>query len=84
MIDYDVLIANDSGTFYVPQTRKYFTFRPTADAWALKHHLIHEVDVGGDVRFGVVRHTVAYVAVQEDEYGNPILARWGITNRTPD
>jgi hypothetical protein len=81
MIDYDVLVASDSGTFYVPDTRKYFTFQPTDDAWAAKHHLVHAIDVGDGVRFGIVRHGVAYVAVQEDEYGNPILARWGITKR---
>lgn len=32
-------------------------------------------------RCAIVRKTVAYVAVDQDEYGNPILERWTITKR---
>ena len=81
MIDYDKQFVGDAGVFYLPETRKYFTFRPTADAWAAKHELIHAIDVLDGVRFGVVRKSVAYVAVDEDEYGNPVLERWSITKR---
>jgi hypothetical protein len=81
MINYDIQFVGDAGVFYLPETRKYFTFRPTADEWAAKHELIHAIDVLDGVRFGVVRKSVAYVAVDEDEYGNPVLERWSITKR---
>ena len=82
MIDYDKPFASDAGRFYVPETRRWFTFRPTDNAWALQHDLIHAIDVLDGVRFGVVRKGVAYVATDEDQYGNPVLDRWTITKRT--
>jgi hypothetical protein len=80
MIDYDKQYAG-AGEFYLPESRHYFTFQPAADAWAAKHDLIHAIDVGDGVRYGTVRKTVAYIAVDEDEYGNPVLERWSITKR---
>lgn len=82
MIRYDQPFSGDSGEFYVPETRKYFTFRPTTDTWAAKHDLIHAIDVLDGVRFGIVRKGVCYIAVDEDQYGNPVLERWTITKRT--
>jgi len=82
MIDYDKPFAGDAGRFYLPETRRWFTFRPTDNAWALQHDLIHAIDVLDGVRFGVVRKGIAYVATDEDQYGNPVLDRWTITKRT--
>jgi hypothetical protein len=82
MIDYDKPFSGDAGHFYLPETRRWFTFRPTDNAWALQHDLIHAIDVLDGVRFGVVRKGVAYVATDEDQYGNPVLDRWTITKRT--
>ena len=81
MIRYDQAFTGDSGEFYVPETRCYFTFRPTTDPWAAKHELIHAIDVLDGVRFGIVRKGVAYVAVEENEHGYPVLERWVITKR---
>jgi hypothetical protein len=81
MIRYDQTFTGDSGEFYLPETGRYFTFRPTADAWAAKHELIHAIDVLDGVRFGIVRKGVAYIATDEDAYGNPVLERWHITKR---
>jgi hypothetical protein len=81
MIDYDKQFAKDSGEFYLPETKKYFGFRPTDNSWATKHELIHEIDVLDGVRFGIVRKTIAYIAVDEDKYGNPVLQSWNITKR---
>lgn len=81
MIRYDQAFTGDSGEFYLPETRKYFTFRPTTDAWAAKHELIHAIDVLDGVRFGIVRKGVAYIATDEDAYGYPVLERWSITKR---
>jgi len=81
MIDYDKQYAKDSGEFYLPETRKYFSFRPTNNPWAEKHELIHEIDVLDGLRFGIVRKSIAYIAIDEDQYGNPVLQRWEITKR---
>jgi hypothetical protein len=82
MIDYDKPFAGDAGHFYLPETGRWFTFRPTDNPWASKHDLIHAIDVLDGVRFGVVRKGVAYVAIDEDRHGNPVLDRWTITKRT--
>lgn len=95
MIDYDKQYANDSGEFYLPETKKYFSFRPaTKNSWAEKHNLIHEIDVSdgilvlgrkncivNSIRFAIVRKSIAYVAIDEDQYGNPVLEKWVITKR---
>ena len=47
--------------------------------------LPHRVWVGyktGQVRYAKVLKTVAYIAVDEDEYGEPVLEKWAIRNRT--
>ena len=82
MIVYDRQFQDHAGEFYLPVTNRWFTFTPnTDDAWGLKHNLIHKVDVLDGYRCAIVRNTVAYVAVDQDEYGNPILERWTITKR---
>lgn len=81
MIRYDQPFVGDSGEFYVPDTRCYFTFRPASEPWAAKHEFIHAIDVLDGVRFGIVRKTVAYVCVDEDRFGLPIIEKWNITKR---
>ena len=82
MIVYDRQFQDHAGEFYLPNTKRWFTFTPnTDDAWGLKHNLIHKVDVLDGYRCAIVRNTVAYVAVDQDEYGNPIFERWTITKR---
>ena len=36
--------------------------------------------IGGDqgYRYGIVKKTVAYVAVDEDEFGLPVLEKWNL------
>jgi hypothetical protein len=43
--------------------------------------LIHEIDVLDGIRFAIVRKSIAYVAIDEDQYGNPVLEKWQITKR---
>lgn len=82
MIQYDRQFQQDAGEFYLPETKKWFTFQPnTDDAWGLRHDLIHKIDVLDGYRCGIVRKGVAYIAVDENEYGAPVLERWTITKR---
>jgi hypothetical protein len=55
-----------------------FTYRFTKDTWALKHALMHEIDVNGGVRFAHVKKTRAWIAVDEDGEGKPVLECWKI------
>ena len=46
--------------------------------------LPHRVRVGYEadqVRYAKVLKTVAYIAVDEDEYGNPVLEKWAISSQ---
>lgn len=82
MIQYDRQFEADAGEFYLPETKRWFTFAPNKDdTWGLKYELIHKVDVLDGYRCGIVRGTVAYVAVGQNEYGAPVLERWTITKR---
>ena len=40
--------------------------------------------IGGDqgYRYGIVKKTVAYVAVDEDEFGLPVLEKWKLKKNT--
>jgi hypothetical protein len=80
-IDYDKQFAKDSGEFFLPETKKYFSFRPTNNPWALENGLLHEIDVLDGLRFGIVRKTLAYIAIDENQYGKPVIAKWDITKR---
>ena len=47
----------------------------------------HKVWVGGLVndqgyRYGIVKKTVAYIAVDEDEFGLPIVEKWDLKKNT--
>lgn len=81
MIAYDRQFQKDAGEFYIPETKCWFSFRPSTNPWGIKHELIHEIDVLDGTRCAVVRKGVAYVAVDEDANGNPVLERWSITKR---
>ena len=48
---------------------------------------LHKIWVGGEgvcgmrgYRYGTVKKTVAYVVVDEDEYGLPVIEKWYIKN----
>lgn len=50
--------------------------------WCEGHDFPHEIFVGGargdETRRARVLKTVAYVVVDEDEYGNPVVEKWQI------
>jgi hypothetical protein len=82
MIQYDTQFKDNAGEFYLPDTGKWFTFcQNTDDAWGLRHDLIHKIDTIDGYRCGIVRKGVAYIAVDENEYGAPVLEKWNITKR---
>lgn len=68
-----------SGEFFLPETNKWFTFGPSSHSWGISHGLPHEIDVLDGTRPAVIKKTVAYVAVDEDSQGKPVLEKWEIT-----
>ena len=64
------------GEFKERDHGRFFTYRPTTDAWALSHGLHHEIDVLDGVRFANVLKTVAHICVDEEADGQPKLETW--------
>ena len=57
---------------------KWFTYRATADEWAVINNLPFEIDVLDGVRYARILETVAYIAVDEDDMGRPVLEKWSL------
>lgn len=68
------------GEFQEQDVGNWFTFRLTTDPWAVSQGLTHEFDVGdvvgSGVRFAKILKTRAWVAMDEDEFGNAVLELW--------
>ena len=68
------------GSFIEKEFKCEFTYRSTKDEWAIEQGYEHEIDVGynGDVRFGNVKKTVAYILCSE--WGDEMeLQKWFLT-----
>jgi hypothetical protein len=68
-----------SGEFFLPETKRWFTFKSSRHDWGIHHGLPHEVDVLDGTRPARVLKTVAHVAVDEAPDGSPVIERWFIT-----
>jgi hypothetical protein len=57
-----------------------FRFKRTDNPWAKDNLLPYEVkfENTGEVRFARILKTVAYIAVDEDANGRPVLNKWNI------
>lgn len=72
--------TNIIGEFQEKDHGNFFSYRETVDDWAISRGMTHEIDVLDGFRFGIVKKTVAYISVDEDEYGNPVIEKWNIKN----
>ena len=70
------LDKNPTGAFQEKEYRQWFTYRPTLNNWGTDNGLMYEIDVLNGIRFAKILKTIAYVAIDEDENGLPILERW--------
>lgn len=72
-IDY----ATIAGQFEEREHGNYFEYRASEGNFA---GMPHEIFVGphAEYRYGRVLKTVAYVVVDEDEYGAPVIEKWDI------
>lgn len=76
-IDYSTI----AGMFTEKDHGKNFEYRASAGNFAGMPHEIFVGDGstnGNFVRYGRVLKTVAYVVVDEDEFGAPVIEKWNI------
>ncbi len=73
------------GQFQEKECGKFFEYRisegntPLQGNYGLNHGFIHEIAmIDGSVRFANVKKTVAYVVINEDDLGMPIVEKWQI------
>ena len=70
------------GAFVEKEVGNHFEFSLNdRDTWCDFPHKICVGDVVGQgYRYGTVKKTVAYIAVDEDEFGLPVVEKWAIKN----
>ena len=71
------------GRFVEREVGNYFEYSLNDDDFDFCKDFAHKVWVGGLVndqgyRYANVKKTVAYVCVDEDEFGAPVLEKWDI------
>lgn len=81
MFHFPTIDQPGSGEFFLPETGCWFTFKSSTNQWGIRHGLPHEVDVLDGTRPANVLKTVAYVSVDEDENGLPVLEKWHLSRR---
>lgn len=68
------------GQFREKDYGQFFEFAERLD-YPIFPDFPHQIFVGlGEVRYGLVKKTVAYVVVDADEYGAPVVEKWQIKN----
>jgi len=73
------------GQFIIPEFGTQFEYRnsngtaPGQGDWGIKNGYPHEIAIcDGSVRFAIVKKTVAYVVIDQDENGLPVVEKWTI------
>lgn len=69
------------GCFVEREVGNYFEYSINDDNYDFCKDFAHKVWVGGTVndqgyRYANVKKTVAYIVVDEDEYGHPVIEKW--------
>jgi len=70
------------GCFRLKENDNYFEYSRNNDPLSWCEDLPHKVwvndVVGQGYRYAIIKKTVAYVAVDEDEFGLPVLEKWDL------
>tara|TARA_B110000503_G_scaffold14278_1_gene19486 strand:- start:2376 stop:2669 length:294 start_codon:yes stop_codon:yes gene_type:complete len=72
------------GCFYEKDSDHLFEYSANkeemTDEWEFPHLIwvSHNAVGMNNYRYGIVKKTVAYVAVDEDEFGLPVLEKWNL------
>ena len=80
---YNTYTKDPIGQFVEGDTGNSFEYSTNDDSFAFCEDFPHKIwvgdyQIGGQqgYRYGIVKKTVAYVAVDEDEFGLPVLEKW--------
>ena len=75
------------GVFVEKDTGNYFEYSDNEEPMNIMEDFPHKVWVGGGgicgmsgFRYAHVKKTVAYIAVDEDEYGLTVIEKWHLKN----
>ena len=64
------------GEFIEKDCKKSFTYKLSNNTWGLSHGLKYEIDVLDGTRCANITKTRAYVCIDEDSQGNPVIETW--------
>jgi hypothetical protein len=77
------------GVFVEKERGNYFEYSLNDDPFNFCEDFPHKIWVGDfqiagqhGYRYGIVKKTVAYIAVDEDEFGLPVLEKWHLKKNT--
>jgi len=68
----------EMGQFILSDTGHTRYFRVSRNPWGLENGLPHEIDTIDGPRPARILATVAYVSIDEDECGKPVIEKWAI------
>lgn len=77
---HDIGDGSILGFFNEKEYGHVFEFSVNTDSMVLCEDFIHKIWVGDGYRYGTVKKTVAYVCVDEDQFGLPVVEKWEIKN----
>jgi hypothetical protein len=83
-VSYDVLENMGTpvvGQFQEKECGKHFEYRlAPVESWGALFGFHYQVAVGplGEMRYANVKKTVAYVVIDQDDNGDPIVEKWQI------
>ena len=70
---------NPIGCFVEKEVGNYFEYSVNDDPLNnCNEDCLHKIWVGDGYRYGTVKKTVAYIVVDEDEYGLPVIEKWDL------
>ena len=70
------------GQFTEKEVGNYFHYSVNDDALPFAENFPHKVWVADGYRYADVKKTVAYIVVDEDEYGMPVTEKWYLKKNT--
>ena len=74
--------VNPIGSFVEKEYGNYFEWSDNDDSMVFCEDFPHKIWVGDTIgspyRYGLVKKTVAYVCVDEDEFGLPVVEKWDL------
>ena len=82
----DVGVGSIIGKFVEKEIGNLFEYSENNDPFFVNEGFPHKIWVGDQIgspyRYGLVKKTVVYICVDEDEYGLPVVEKWSVKDST--